>query len=69
MRAPLKIGLRRLFADAQIPIGKFFGGEANASTVVVPGLDCAPAQEESAVALKSFCIVLFARLLKIHPIE
>ena len=37
-RAPLFIGFRRLFASWQSPTGKIFGGEANASTVVVPSL-------------------------------
>ena len=30
--------VRRLFASEQTPTGKILGGEANASTVVVPGL-------------------------------
>ena len=37
MQAPLFIGFRRLFASGQIPNGKIFGGEANASTITVPG--------------------------------
>ncbi|MBR6241187.1 MAG: hypothetical protein IKQ82_06985 [Lentisphaeria bacterium] len=51
LRAPLKIGFRRLFASGQCPTGKIFGGYLQVAT------------------LKSFCIVLFAHTLKIHPIE
>ena len=49
--ASLKIGIRRLFAFGQIPIGKIFGGYLQVAT------------------LKSSCIVLFAHMLKIHPIK
>ena len=37
-KASLFIWFRRLFASVQGPPGKIFGGEANASTIVVPGL-------------------------------